>query len=86
MRPAPSAATPAVRDDRTMARFLIGGSVTLLPMPAAVVALQLGWSRLGATASDPFDERSSAAADGTGATGTPTRRSRRQAHRAAQRP
>ncbi|MGY1631036.1 hypothetical protein ACI784_04895 [Geodermatophilus sp. SYSU D01186] len=47
-RPAPSAA-PAVRGDRTMARFLIGVSVTLLPLLAAVVALQLGWSRFGAT-------------------------------------
>ncbi len=48
MRTAPSAATPAVRDDRTMARFLIGVSVTLLPLLVAVVALQLGWARLGA--------------------------------------
>ena len=49
MRPAPSAASPAVSDDSTVARFLIGVSVTLLPMLAAVVALQFGWSRLGAT-------------------------------------
>lgn len=48
MRPAPSAVSAAVSGDRTVARFLIGVSVLLLPLLAAVVALQLGWSRLGA--------------------------------------